>query len=141
MLVKLAIISVLIVLLNSSFYKGGMFKTCETEVDSLTKRVVYKTVNVLPENVGGQYALVKKLVRMPEDSIPDIYNLTYTVAFIVNTDSTISGKRIINRVMDNTALHIFDIMSSLKWIPAKCGDKNVPMIYTQTINIEISDQW
>ncbi|MFH0894399.1 MAG: TonB family protein [Bacteroidota bacterium] len=103
---------------------------CITEYDSLSKRNIYLDANILPEFPGGSDSLVafiQKNLQWPKDDGAEWTGTVY-ISFCVETDGSISGKRVKRSVhpsLDNEAMKVMDKMP--KWSPGKCHDKAVPV--------------
>ena len=71
---------------------------CNSIIDSLTGKMIYTDVDILPVNEGGKAILLKKIQRetgTDSTSIAGDYDGRIEVAFIINTDGSINGERII----------------------------------------------
>lgn len=62
------------------------------------------------------------------------------VAFIVNSDGTISGARIITDKTIKAGQQVLDITKSFKWTAGRCGNKNVATIYTIPLILDSEEQ-
>jgi outer membrane biosynthesis protein TonB len=105
--------------------------TCKTEKDSLTGRMIYLSAEIAPEVAGGLPALLRRLnknLQFPDTLLNNEIESNYVVAFIVETDSSISGERVIHG-SDEIGQQILKVAKSLKWSPGKCNGKNVPMLH------------
>jgi hypothetical protein len=134
-------------LLTQPVYSFGQVsnhnKPCRTEVDSLTKQLVYVAADVEPKNEGGDAALRKKIEK---NIITDLtidtenYESKVIVAFIVDTDGSIKGCRVIKDKTNKVGQQMLDIVKSFKWTPAKCDNKNVAMIYQIPLILDPEEQ-
>lgn len=121
-------------------------KSCKTQIDSLTKKLIYTTTDVLATNEGGRAALMKKLERgvntevVVATVVPESYNPNIIVAFIVDIDGSIKGEGIIKDETNKVGQQLLAIVKTLKWTSAKCGSKNVATLYMLPIIIDISEQ-
>ena len=117
---------------------------CKTEIDSITKQLVYKTADIEAREEGGDGKLQQVLERgintddIAVDSI--MYIPPIVVAFIVDQDGSIKGERVVSDITHKVGKQMLDIIKLFKWTPAKCNDKNVPMIKTQIMIIDIAEQ-
>ena len=117
---------------------------CKTEIDSITKQLVYKTADIEAINEGGEGKLQQALVRgintddIALDSI--MYVPPIVVAFIVDKDGSIKGERVVSDITHKVGKQMLDIIKLFKWTPAKCNGKYVPMIKTQMMQICIAEQ-
>lgn len=61
------------------------------------------------------------------------------VAFIVNVDGRITGKRIIySNYGVKAAEQFLDIVDDFKWTPGTCNNKTVPTLYVLPLNLCIN---
>jgi hypothetical protein len=116
--------------------------SCKTEIDSLTKKLIYVTADILPTNEGGKTALMKKIERatITNVPVPENYDSNIIVAFIVDIDGTIKGERIIKDQTNKIGQQLLDIVKTFRWTPAKCDNKNVAMLYKLPIVIDPAEQ-
>ena len=101
---------------------------CKTEIDSLTKKTIYTTVDKVAVNEGGQMALIRQYENITLDSIPDDLDTKYIIAFVVEADGQITGERIIKNKTGNVGQRMIKIAKSFKWTPAECDGRKVPML-------------
>ena len=108
---------------------SAQLDTCVTEIDKFSGRKVFIYGNVMPQFPGGQDSLLAFIVKnltWPEDDGAN-YMGTIIVAFIIESDGTLTNKNIIKGIYpkaDTAVLKLIDKMP--KWIPGKCKDKQVP---------------
>ena len=112
---------------------------CKTQEDTLTKRIIYISADVLPKNVGGQSALMKKYEKIELDTIPTDYDTKFIVAFIVDIDGNIFGERIIKDKTNKVGRQILDIAKSFKWTAAMCNGKKITMLHKLEVQISLSN--
>ena len=112
--------------------------SCKTEVDSLTKKLVYTTADILPTNEGGKATLMKKLEGgiSSDIDIPNNFDGSIIVAFIVDIDGSIKGERIVKDETSKIGPQLLNIVKTFKWTPAKCHNKNVAMLYKLRIVVD-----
>jgi len=103
-------------------------KDCKTQVDSLTKKTIYITVDREAANIGGQIALLRQFEKITLDSIPDDLDTRFIIAFVVDPSGQITGERIIKDKIGNVGQRMIKIAKSFKWIPAECNGQKVPML-------------
>ena len=118
---------------NSSFDRNqyllnGEATHCITEIDSLTKKIIYITVDKDAVNDGGQIALMRQYEKITLDSIPYDLDTKFIIAFIVEADGQITGERIIKDKTGNVGQLMIKIAKSFKWTPAECDGRKVPML-------------
>ena len=113
-------------------------KSCKTKIDSLTKKLIYTTADILLSNEGGKTALVKKLERQVNIDTAVVENLdtNVSVAFIVDIDGSIGGERIIKDKTNQIGHQMLTIAKTFKWTPAICKGKKITMLYTLTITMD-----
>lgn len=116
---------------------------CKTEIDSLIKKLIYITADVLPSNEGGNAALMKELekrITLENISIPENFDSNIIIGFIVDTDGSLNGERIIKDGTNKVAQQMLSIAKTFKWIPALCDGKKVAMLYTLSMIIDIAGE-
>jgi hypothetical protein len=111
--------------------------TCQTGKDTLTGRKIYLDADKGPECEGGTAAWLRhlnKTLGARETSSGEIRS-SYTIAFIVEKDGTISGERVLGAPKSGITKQLFFAVRSIRWIPGRCHGKNVPMLYKLPIII------
>lgn len=103
-------------------------KNCTTERDSLTKKIIYITVDKGAVNEGGEIALLRQYEKITLDSIPDDLDTKFIIAFIVQADGKITGERVIKDKTGVVGQQMIKIARSFKWMPAECNGQKVPML-------------
>ena len=84
--------------------------------------------------------LINKDFKYPHDGID--YSGRVLVAFVVETNGTIDGKRVIYDPAGNDRLfskQLLDILSSVKWKVGLCNGESVPCLYTFPLNIDLQE--
>ncbi|CAN5729885.1 hypothetical protein BH10BAC2_BH10BAC2_15860 [soil metagenome] len=112
--------------------------TCKTQIDSVTKELIYITADVLPDNEGGDGLLSKRLQReifLDDGLLTEELISKIAVTFIVDTDGSIRGERVVDDKTNKTGQQMLKIIKSLKWKPAICNNKKVRMLHTVAFNI------
>jgi len=110
---------------------------CNSIFDTLTKTEVYTFVDKMPEVVGGMEALFKEFqnIKYPNDGAD--YGGKVFVAFIIDIDGKLIGKRIIHDPSgDKFGKQILMLIDNVKWQPGSCNGKNVPVIFILPVYIE-----
>jgi hypothetical protein len=110
---------------------------CKTETDSVTHRIVYTSVDILPTNEGGLAALRKTMERNLDMDllISDSLSSNIVVAFIVDKDGSIKGERIVNDHTGRIGQQMLDIVKTFKWIPGKCNGSKVATVYAFPVTV------
>ena len=112
---------------------------CQKVIDSLTNNEVYKTVDEMPRIEGGMQQLYKQMVkqvRIPAD-IP-ISDTKVIVAFIVEKNGQITGKRVIRNITGtDIGQELLNLVSQYKWKAGKCNKKPVAVLQTLPMYIRI----
>jgi len=102
---------------------------CYSKFDTLTKRQIYTTTDSMPSypvnGYAGMFAFISRNMKYQEGCV-----ITGTVymSFIVETDGTLTHKKIIKGITEDInkdALSIIDKMP--KWLPGFCEGKKVPV--------------
>lgn len=142
---RLSIILMLLLIKQDPMFSQGNNKSdraLNTRIDSVTKKLIYDTVDVLPVNEGGKGALMKRLESGISTNISPKadYDPNVIVAFIVDTDGSIVGERVVKDDTNSVGKTALSIVKTFKWKPAKCGNRNVAMLYTLPIIVDISEQ-
>ena len=97
----------------------------------------------MPEPVGGVEALstlLRKKFKCPPGDVD--YFGKVIVAFVIEPDGNIEGKRIVNDPSGAKKLfgsQLIRIISTLKWKPGKCNGKIVPVLYTLPLRVDFSE--
>lgn len=109
---------------------------CKTQFDTLTQKRVYSFVDQMPKPIIGEIELLKKLsqVKYSSKSIPA--STKVVIAFIVEPNGKISGKRVIKDIKgSNIGIQALKLIESIKWTAGSCSGTSVPVI--QIIPIQI----
>lgn len=104
---------------------------CSVFKDTLTHKIIYKQADTIPEPEGGIQALslaIARKLRAPVD-----FSGRIIVAFIVEANGTIDGKRVIKDESGKEEVfgkQILNLINNVKWKPALCNGKAVPFLYS-----------
>ncbi|MCB9334804.1 MAG: hypothetical protein H6586_01530 [Flavobacteriales bacterium] len=110
---------------------------CPSIIDTLTHNKVFTFVDKMPEVDGGMEVLFKELFTNIKSQNKDCYSSKFIVAFIVNPDGKLTGKRIVrDQCGDVIANQILEIIDNVKWISGSCDDKNVSVLFTLPVTID-----
>jgi hypothetical protein len=113
--------------------------TCVGKQDSILHKFVYNKVDEAPEPEGGLDKMgdvLMKNIKLPQDS--SFYAGSAIVVFVIEPNGTIDGKRITRDSSGDKQLlgkHVLDIISKIKWKPAKCNGQPVPCLYALPVHI------
>jgi hypothetical protein len=108
---------------------------CKTQIDSLTKKTIYITVDKEAINSGGQIALMRQYEKITLDSFSNNLDTKFIIAFVVDADGQISGERILKDQTDYVGQRMIRIAKSFKWTPAECDGLKVPMLVRLPLQI------
>ena len=111
---------------------------CKAILDTLTKTEVYTFVDKMPEVIGGMEVLFNEFqnIKYPNDGAD--YGGKVFIAFIVDIDGKITGKRIVrDPTGDKLGKQILTLIDNVVWQPGSCNGKNVPVMFLLPLNIDI----
>jgi len=114
--------------------EDSSFSTCEAHLDSLVNKKVYTISEKMPEPEGGMNKLYKQLSQKINFSRIKFERIGVEldkifIGFVVDTDGSIIGKRIIRSIDEiDVAEQMFSVISSLTWTPGYCNKEPVPVI-------------
>lgn len=104
---------------------------CHSKYDSLLNRIVYTSVDSMPQFPGGEKAMddfLNKNFHWKDDG--NDFSGSVIISIIVEPDGSLTNKRVERAIhvdADNKILNIIDKMP--KWKPGKCNGKNVAVKY------------
>ena len=111
---------------------------CSSSLDSLLNKIVYSVADKMPEPVGGDIELQRKLVRnlvYHQDSTNYVGNRVY-VGFVIDIDGKVIGKRtFLNIGGSDLAQQALALVDKIEWNPGMCDGKKVPVLYKLPIII------
>lgn len=117
---------------SSTFAQKSETDACVSQLDSLAKEIVYKTVEQMPTvNEGIQQIFKEVSKRIKYLSTFDNYPIESKifVAFVVTNEGGITGQRIIKNINGTDfAEQLLEILSEFKWQPGICNGNSVPTI-------------
>jgi hypothetical protein len=139
----LVLTTCLSLLLLSCHHRQDKKFNCQGFQDTLLHKFVYKTADVLPQPVGGVEAISKAIDRNFKFPSGDVdFSGKVQVAFVVEPDGTIDGKRTIYDPSGKDSLfskQLLNILNNTKWKPALCNGTKVPCLYIFPLNITLQD--
>ena len=112
---------------------------CAGFQDTILHKFVYKTTDVSPKPIGGNEAVsnvINKYFKYPEGD----YQGKVLVAFVIETNGKIDGKRIIYDPSGNDRLfskQLLTILDKVKWQPGLCNGEKVPCLYIFPMNVDL----
>jgi hypothetical protein len=104
---------------------------CETEeIYTSDSLIIYSVVESIPTPFGGfsdYYKWINKNKRKKLVNKKNNESKKVLVAFIVNEDSSLTDFKIIKGLGDPYDKDAIELIKNnpIKWIPGRCGDKNV----------------
>lgn len=111
---------------------------CTYIIDSITQRKVYIFTDKMPEATGGNDSLMEIIYANIEYPIGPCYSGKVWVAFIVESNGKITGKRILKDPSKNIfGNQILDAIEKAKWVPGSCAEKAVPILYKLPVTIDL----
>jgi hypothetical protein len=124
----------------STLYGQTDLTDCVFRIDTVTGKKVYTTVDKMPEPVGGQKVLLKKLgqeVRLGQISEEMLTGEMTVVSFVVGEKGEIIEKKVEREDFRNRDIpeQIFAVIESLTWIPGTCNGYIVPVKYILPLRI------
>ena len=111
---------------------------CHSEIDTLTKQEIFKFAEKMPAVHGGVDKLYGAIMKKITSSRVSQYAVEskVVVAFIVNVNGDITGKRIVRNCHGtNWAEQVLDTVDDFKWDPGACDRKAVPVIMLLPMNV------
>jgi len=110
---------------------------CVPFFDSLTQRQVFKTTNILPAIEGGNKMLFSEMKKIIIPSNNKSNGGKAVVAFIIEADGQLTGKRIIRNIEGtDIGQQILKLLDNLKWSTGHCNGKAVSVLYTLPVIID-----
>ena len=107
---------------------------CNNEYDVKLKKMIYTTVDTMPEFPDGLIGFNKFILGHLRYPNQGTFQGSVTCSFIIDNNGNLIAPEIYKKAADNyTALEkeILKVLStSPKWRPGKCGDKKVPVRVT-----------
>jgi hypothetical protein len=111
---------------------------CSSNLDSLLNKTVYSVVDKMPEPVGGDIELHRKLVRnlvYRQDSTNTIGSRVY-VGFVIDINGKVIGKRIFGNIEGtDLAQQALALVDKVEWNSGMCDGEKVPVLYKLPITI------
>lgn len=135
------IISILFsIMAVSPLYSQTDSTDCVFRVHTLTGKKVYSIVDKMPEPVGGQKVLLKKLgqeVKLGQISEEKLTGEMTVVSFVVGVKGEIFDKKVEREDFRNKDIpeQMFAVIESLTWIPGSCNGYIVPVKYVLPLRI------
>jgi hypothetical protein len=119
---------------------SNIVSPCQTEYDTLTHQLIYKTADKKASFPGGFEPLMKETQKRIRLSRSGDYSngIKVIIAFVVQHDGKVIGQRIIRNVKGtNLAEQYLDIIDDFNWEPAMCNGKPVSTIVTYPFIIDV----
>jgi hypothetical protein len=102
----------------------------------LTKGEVYLFKNRTPKVEGGNEALHKEIRKLnaSNTAIQNDPSGRVIVAFIINVDGSLTGKRILKNIAGtDLGEQLLKLIDNVKWIPEKCNGQKVPTLHSFSV--------
>lgn len=113
--------------------------SCISQIDSISKREVYKSVDKMPTVDGGMqtlFTVVSNRIKYPNYKQPPVESKVL-VAFVVTEHGAITGQRIIKNISGTDfAEQLLNVVNELKWQPGLCHGEPVPTIFILPMNVD-----
>ena len=124
----------------SSLYGQTDSTDCVFRIDTVTGKKVYSTVDKMPEPVGGQKVLLKKLgqeIKLGNVSEDMLTGEMTVVSFVVSENGEIIKEHIEREDFRNrnVAEQVFGVIESIDWAPGSCNGYFVPVEYRLPLRI------
>jgi hypothetical protein len=101
------------------------------------KQQVYTSYDLPAENAGGKMQLMQQIARTCTlDSTINVTDTKFAVAFVVNKNGEISGKRIVSDKIGGVGKTMIEIAKSFRWTPAKYNGKNVATVVELSMQLD-----
>src|SRR5690348_12989747 len=116
---------IVLIFLGSNCFAQNKTVDCASMIDSLTKIEYCPTPDQSAKILGGEAALNDQLnnVIYPSMEKPPI-STKLVVGFIVDTDGSIKGKRIIRDIEGlDIRQQVLKLIDNLTWLPGECNGK------------------
>lgn len=118
----------------STLYGQADSTDCVFRIDTVIGKKVYSTVDKMPEPVGGQKVLMKKLskeVKLDHTSEDMPTGSMTVVSFVVGEKGEIIDKKVEREDFRNRNIpeQMFGVIESINWIPGSCNGNVVPVEY------------
>lgn len=114
--------------------------TCQVKTDTLTGLTVYSSASEVASYPGGMEAMVKQInkrIIIPKSDATR-NGIKLFVAFIVQSDGTVVGQRVVGNVAGtNLAEQYLDIIDDVLWRPGICNGKPVSTLELLPLSIKL----
>ena len=123
-----------------TFGQSSPLKSCQTIIDTLTKRSVDKVADKMASFPGGMEALykqIKKRIRLHKSN-DSRDGIKVYVAFVVQQNGKVVGQRIIKNVRGtDLAEQFLDVIDDFVWQPGICNGKAISTIEILPMIIDV----
>ncbi len=108
---------------------------CDSQVDTLTGLKFYKYVDREPKPKGGMKVLFNEFKKIEFPTCTN-YNSRLIVAFIVDAEGEIKGKRVLRGGEGtNYAEQVMKLIDNIDWLPGICDNEVVPSLRMVSVRI------
>jgi hypothetical protein len=108
---------------------------CHSQIDSLTGKAVYTVADVMAAPVEGYQRLFDEIGKIKYPHYGKLEG-KLMLAFIVLTDGTIVGQRLLKGINNATwTSEVFEAVTRVKWMSGKCNGSAVDMLLVLPISV------
>lgn len=134
------LVHVIFFLKTISAFGQEELNTCQTKLDTLTGLTVYISATETASYPGGMEAIArqigKRIIVPKSDNTRDGFKVF--VAFIVQSDGTVVGQRIVRNISGtNLAEQFLDIIDDVLWKPGSCNGRLVSTLEIIPMSIKL----
>lgn len=112
---------------------------CISKYDTLTKKQVYvkaDTSATFTEGFNKLFSEFKK-IKIPDNFTDHITGTKVFVAFIIEPNGQLTGKRIIKNIPGtDIAQQVLTLIDNVKWTPASCRGETVPYLMVLPVQLD-----
>lgn len=132
------ILSLVFIFANSICFAQTETVHCKPMLDSLTNLEYYPSPEKFPKVKGGDEVLFNQLNNLvyPSMQKPPL-NTKIWVGFIVNSDGSIQGKRVLKDIEGfDFGQQVLNLVDKVTWIPGECNGNKVACMHRFPVILE-----